>query len=57
MIAYTTVVQVGLVTIDQMKQTQGRALLEREKQLSECATMSILNDRLYHCCAGGPGHH
>jgi hypothetical protein len=30
----TTDVQVGLVTIDQMKQTQERALLEREKQLA-----------------------
>jgi hypothetical protein len=30
----STVVQVGLVTIDQMKQTQERALLEREKQLA-----------------------
>jgi hypothetical protein len=34
MIASTTVAQVGLVTIDQMKQTQERALLEREKQLA-----------------------
>jgi hypothetical protein len=48
MIASTFVAQVGLVIIDQMKQTQERALLEREKQLGRrSATLSILND-YYH---------